>query len=178
MGTKIEQTRFEALEPGTYRARIGAATLEASEYSDTGQQVALRFDLLEEGLEERSIRAWANPKLTGGKKASKLYTWVSMILFSGRPLPDGWTLDLDDLIDREVMLVIEVKPDSGYNRVAQLLPLRRNAPARPAPVQNAQPPALSTRAAMAPEPPDLPGLSDDQLALADPGPEDDDGIDW
>lgn len=176
MGIKIEQTVFEALEPGTYRARIGAAALEASEYSDTGQQVALRFDLAEAGLEGRSIRAWANPKLTGGKKPSKLYTWTSVLLFGGKPLPDGFVLDLDALIDREALLVVEIKADSGYNRVASVLPLRRNAPARTPPAQSAQSPATQPRATEAQEPPDLPALEDDQLLLVDPGPTDDDDL--
>jgi len=177
MGVKIEQTKFESLEPGTYRARIGAATMEKSEYSDTGEQVALRFDLLDEGLTDRSIRAWANPKLTGGKKPSKLYTWCSILLFGGKPLPEGWSLDLDELINREALLVVEVRSDTGYNRITQLLPLRRSGPARPAlppvPAPNAQPPAEQARATVTPsEPPDWPDLTDDELV--DPGAEADD----
>lgn len=177
MGTRIEQTKFESLEPGTYRARIGAVTLEESEYGSSGQQVALRFDLLDEGLTDRSIRAWANPKLTGGKKPSKLYTWCSILLFGGKPLPEGWSLDLDELIDRETLLVVEVKPDTGYNRITQLLPLRRSGPTRPAPpaqpTPNAQPPATQPRATVTPnEPPEWPDLTDDQLV--DPGAEADD----
>ena len=133
MGRVIEQTKYEALEPGTYRARLGSVTIEPSEYSDTGEQVAMRWDFTEPGFEGKSIRAWANPKLTGGKKPSKLYAWCSMILFGGRPLPEGWQLDLDGLLDREALLVVEIKPDTGYNRVVQVLPIRQARAAQPTP---------------------------------------------
>src|SRR5450759_4676919 len=123
MGTKIAQTVFEALEPGTYRAKLGAVMMESSEYSETGEQVAMRFDITEPGFDGKSMRAWANPKLSGGKKPSKLYQWCFMLLFGGKPLPEGWELDLDDLLDLEFLLVVEVKPDTGYNRVVQLLPM-------------------------------------------------------
>ncbi len=127
MGRLIEQTKFAALEAGTYRGRLASAVIEHSEYTDSGEQIALRFDLLEPELAGRSIRAWANPKLTGGKKPSKLYTWCSVLLFGGGPLPPNFSLDLDDLLGREALLVVEVKADTGYNRIVQLLPVRRSA---------------------------------------------------
>jgi hypothetical protein len=176
MGTKITQSKFEALEAGTYRARLSAAVMEHSEYSDSGEQVAMRFDLLEPGLEDRSVRAWANPKLTGGKKPSKLYTWCSIILFGGKPLPDDFELDLDDLLDREVRVVVEVKPDTGYNRILQLLPVRRPVPplshrpdASTRATTSAQAPASSPQVPAEPEFPPM-----DWDALADPGPTNED----
>ena len=47
MGRVIEQTSFEALEPGTYHARLGAVAVEDGDY---GEQVVMRWDLLEDGL--------------------------------------------------------------------------------------------------------------------------------
>ena len=132
MGRVIEQTSFEALEPGTYHARLGAVAVEDGDY---GEQVVMRWDLLEDGLEDRSVKAWANPKLTGGKKPSKLYGWVAALMFGGRPLPDGFALDLDQLLDKEALLVVDVKPDSGFNKITSILPLRRNGgKPTPAPV--------------------------------------------
>ena len=72
MGTVIPQTRFEVLEPGMYRAKVGAVAVEDGTY---GQQVALRFDLLDEGVDGRSItdrfvKAWATAKLSGNTPLS------------------------------------------------------------------------------------------------------------
>lgn len=129
MGTVIPQTVYETLEPGTYRGKLAAAVVEDGEY---GKQVAARFDLLDEGFEDRSVRAWASAKLSGGKRPSKLWGWTSALLFNGKPLPEGFDLDLDTLLDREALLVVEVVQKDGIdrNRVAQLLPLR---PAKAAP---------------------------------------------
>ena len=123
MGTVIAQTTYETLEPGTYRARLGAAVIEDGDY---GKQVAARFDLLDEGFEDRFVKAWASAKLSGGKRPSKLWGWTSALLFNGKPLPEGFDLDLDNLLDREALLVVEVVQKDGIdrNRVAQLLPLR------------------------------------------------------
>jgi hypothetical protein len=52
MGTVIPQTKVEVLEPGTYRAKVGAVAVEDGTY---GPQVALRFDLLDEEGDGRSI---------------------------------------------------------------------------------------------------------------------------
>lgn len=132
MGTVIPQTVYESLEPGTYRARLGAAVVEDGDF---GQQVAMRWDLLDEGFEDRFLRAWASAKLSGGKRPSKLYTWTSVLLFGGKPLPEGYDLDLDTLLDREALLVVETVQKDGIdrNRVTQLLPLRQAKAAAPAP---------------------------------------------
>jgi len=132
MGRIIEQTVYEALEPGVYRAQLTAAAFETGEY---GEQLAMRWDFTEPGYEGRSIRMWANPKLTGGKKPSKLYTLCSVLVFGGKQLPEGWKLDVDTLLDREARLVIETKPDTGFNRIAQVLPIRTAKAAAPAPTQ-------------------------------------------
>jgi hypothetical protein len=89
------------------------------------------YEVLEPGYEDRSIRAWAAAKLTGGKRPSKLYIWASVLLFSGRPLPEGFDLDIDHLVGRSVLLVLEVVQKDGVerNRVAQLIPIRRNGAA-------------------------------------------------
>jgi hypothetical protein len=123
MGTVIAQTTYEALPAAVYRAKLAAAVVEDGEY---GKQVAARFDLLDEGFEDRSVRAWASAKLSGGKRPSKLWGWTSALLFNGKGLPEGYDLDLDTLLDREALLVVEVVQKDGVdrNRVAQLLPLR------------------------------------------------------
>ena len=123
MGTTIKQSVYEVLEAGTYRAKLGACALEDGDF---GPQVAVRFDLVEEGYEDKNIRAWASAKLSGGKRPSKLYGWTSALLFGGKPLPEGFDLDTDQLLDREALLIVEVVQKDGMerNRVAQLLPIR------------------------------------------------------
>ena len=74
MGTLIPQTRYDVLEPGTYRVRLGAVAVEDGIY---GTQVAMRFDLPDEGFAGRCVKAWAAAKLSGGKRPSKLYSWAS-----------------------------------------------------------------------------------------------------
>ena len=146
MGTVIPQTRYEVLEPGAYRAKVGAVAVEDGTY---GKQVALRFDLLDEGFTHRFIQAWAKAKLSGGKRPSKLYSWTSALLFGGKALPEEYDLDTDALLDREALALVEVTEKDGmsYNRIVQLLPLRaaRRQPEPPAP--EAAAPALEPAAA-------------------------------
>jgi hypothetical protein len=77
--------------------------------------------------------------LSGGKRPSKLYSWTSALLFGGKPLPEGYDLDTDELLGREALALVEVVEKDGvsYNRIAQLLPVRavkRSLPgAAPAP---------------------------------------------
>ena len=139
MGTVIPQTKYEVLEPGVYRAKVGAVTVEDGTY---GQQVALRFDLLDVGVDgpsitHRFIQAWAKAKLSGGKRPSKLYSWTSALLFAGKALPEEYDLDTDALLDREALARVEVTEKDGMstNRIVQLLPLRaaKKQPEPPAP---------------------------------------------
>jgi hypothetical protein len=148
MGTVIPQTKHEVLEPGTYRAKVGAVAVEDGTY---GPQVALRFDLLDDGgdgpsVTHRFIQAWAKAKLSGGKRPSKLYSWTSALLFAGKALPEQYDLDTDALLDREALALVEVTEKDGmsYNRIVQLLPLRaaRKQPDAPEP----EPPAAEAPA--------------------------------
>ena len=111
-----------------YRAKVGAVAVEDGTY---GQQVALRFDLLDDGVDgpsisDRFIQAWAKAKLSGGKRPSKLYSWTSALLFAGKALPEEYDLDTDAVLGREALALVEVTEKDGmsYNRVVQLLPLR------------------------------------------------------
>ena len=123
MGTVIPQTTVEVLAPGMYRAKVGAVAVEDGTY---GQQVALRFDLLDDGLTDRFVKAWATAKLSGGKRPSKLYSWASALLFAGRALPEEYDLDTDALLGREALALVEVTEKDGMstNRIVQLFPLR------------------------------------------------------
>jgi hypothetical protein len=122
MGTLIPQTKYDVLEPGTYRVRLGAVAVEDGIY---GTQVVMRFDVLDEEYAGRCIKAWAAAKLSGGRRPSKLYSWTSALLFAGKPLPDDYDLDTDALRNREALALVEVVERDGvsYNRVVQLFPL-------------------------------------------------------
>ena len=149
MGTVIPQTTVEVLAPGMYRAKVGAVAVEDGTY---GQQVALRFDLLDEegagrSITGRCVKAWAKAKLSGGKRPSKLYSWTSALLFAGKALPEEYDLDTDALLGREALALVEVTEKDGMstNRIVHLFPLRavRKQPDRPKPEQP-EPPAAGT----------------------------------
>jgi hypothetical protein len=76
MDTLIPQTKVDVLPPGTHRVRLGAVAVEDGIY---GTQVAMRFDLLDEGFAGRCVpkglrKAWAAAKLSGGRRQAKLYS--------------------------------------------------------------------------------------------------------
>lgn len=121
--TVIKQSHYEAIDPGTYRAQVGAVALEDGQF---GPQLKVRFDLAagEDVPEGKSIMAWCSAKLS---PKSKLYAWVSALLFGGRGVPADYDLDTDALLDKAVLLLVEiVEKDGGeFNRVKELLPVRR-----------------------------------------------------
>ncbi len=123
MGTVIPQTNYEVLEPDMYRVQVGAVAVEDGTY---GQQVSLRFDLLDAEYTDRFVKAWASAKLSGGKRPSKLYAWTSALLFGGKPLPEAYNLDTDALLGREALALVKVVEKDGmsYNRIEELLPVR------------------------------------------------------
>jgi hypothetical protein len=53
--------------------------------------------------------------LSGGKRPSKLYSWTSALLFGGKPLPEGYDLDTDELLDRGALAMIEVVEKDGVS---------------------------------------------------------------
>jgi len=167
MGIKIEMTKYEPIPAGVYVAQVG--NVEEAE-GQFGSQLKIRFDLLDPDFDDRSLTGWTSCKLS---PKSKLWAWTKAAIFSGHDIPDGWSFDSDELLDKRVQIVVSAERGSDgevFNKVKDVLPLRQR-PARPA--SNAQPPATQPRATVTPnEPPEWPDLTDDQLV--DPGAEADD----
>ena len=95
MGTATSQTRCKLLEPGVYRVRVGECHIIEDHL---GTWVVIRFDLLERGQAQRSIKAWTNAELIGGERPSQLYSWISALDFGGEALPEGFGLESATLL--------------------------------------------------------------------------------
>jgi hypothetical protein len=131
MATIIKQRVYEALPPGEYLARIGAAALEPSKFNANQSQVRVRFDITQPGFEGRDVQGFCTASFA---PSTKLYAWARAA-FGGRPIPVGYDLALEHLLDREVTLVLSHKPaadGSGrvYNQIDAVLP----AGTQPAPM--------------------------------------------
>ncbi len=174
MGIKIEQTKYEPIPAGVYMAQVGNVEQAEGQF---GSQLKIRFDLLDPDFSDRSLTGWTSCKLS---PKAKLWAWAKAAIFGGRAIPDDYTFDSDDLLDKRVQIVVSTERGSDgetYNKVKDVLPVRAALPTRRAqPAPDAQPPAMQPRATVAQtshaEPPGWPELSDDDLA--DPGPTDED----
>jgi hypothetical protein len=64
--------------------------------------------------------------LIGGERRSTLYSWISALVFHGKPLPEGSTLNTASLLLREALAGIALIDRDGllYNRIFCLYPLR------------------------------------------------------
>jgi hypothetical protein len=175
MGIQVQRTKSEPIPAGLYAATIEDVAQETGKF---GEQLKVKFLIEEEGFEGKVLAGWASLAFS---PKSKLYGWVRCAVFGGRDVPaDYQVFDSDHLIGRRVFLSVDTaKGDNGeiYNKVKDLLPYRRSAAQPPKPAENAQPPAVTTRAASAApskpsDPPDWPDW--DEASLRDPGPTDED----
>jgi hypothetical protein len=120
------KSRRALVESGAYHVKVGEWYEMESEL---GTHVVIRFDLVDEGPMQRSVVACVDAELTGGKEPSQLYSWISALLFGGKPLPEGYSLRTDSPLLREAWLEIEAFHEGPlhYNRIIRLSPLRDEA---------------------------------------------------
>lgn len=99
MSIKIQQSTYEAVEPGVYPGRITDIVEEDGIY---GPQLKVYFHLdpSEEYEDGKQLYAWCSRKFS---PKSKLYLWTQAIL--GRIAPD-YVFDSDDILNKGVMVVI------------------------------------------------------------------------
>ena len=85
MRTATTHIRWEPLEPGVYRVTVAEwYTLE----TPFGTSVVIRFERpKKKGWLRPSIKVTVDPELTGGERPSRLYSWISALVFDGGPLP-------------------------------------------------------------------------------------------
>ena len=126
MSIKIQQSTYEALEPGVYPGKITDIQEEDGAY---GPQLKVYF-LLDpfEGYEAgKQLYSWCSRKFS---PKSKLYSWTQAIL--GRITPD-YVFDSDDILEKPVLVVIDNRFSADgsqlYAYVASLKPLpkKRNS---------------------------------------------------
>lgn len=126
MSIKIEQSTYEAVEPGVYPGKITDIVEEDGLY---GPQLKVYFDLDPfEGYEAgKQIYAWCSRKFS---PKSKLYGWTQAIL--GRITPD-YVFDSDDILNKPVMIVIDNRYSADgsqlfdYVESLKPLPKKRNS---------------------------------------------------
>lgn len=121
--TILKVQTYKTVDAGTYTARVADVVVE--ENGQFGPQVKAIFELLDEEVAGKTLVGWASAKLS---PKSKLYGWVSALLFRGKGIPEGYiTVDTDTLKGVECILVVgvEQRPDGAeYNRVEHVLPAK------------------------------------------------------
>ena len=84
---------YETVDAGMYPARV--ADVVWDENGQFGPQVKAIFELTEEEVAGKTLVGWASAKLS---PKSKLYGWVSALLFRGKGIPEGYpAVDTDTL---------------------------------------------------------------------------------
>lgn len=117
------EANFEVVEAGVYPGKLKEISEGSGEYGDF-----LRFEwtLLDDdgAATETTISGLCNPLLNS---RSKLGAWAQAHL--GEELRVGQELDLDELIDKKVMLTVSVEPrkdgQGDRNKVTAVSPMRR-----------------------------------------------------
>jgi len=133
---KIPQTKYETIEGGTYR---GYATEAVEDEGQYGPQVKFTMHLNEPNVD---LLAWATRSFSN---KSKLYKWTKAF-WGGVEIPEDYNLDTDDLLERPVLVNVELKEgkDGPYNKVADILPIPKEgvvaAVPIPAPAPEGPPP--------------------------------------
>ena len=149
MGFVIRQTLIELLPVGEYPAIISAVEPAEGQY---GPQLKFTFSLT--GRHQ-------GKKLTGYCSQSfniksNLFKWTRAAL-GGRDIPPDWDLDIDQLLDKPVILVAIKKTGSDgteFNKIDSLLPARPTSPA--AQTRGAGPSSPATPVSGPPDEDDLP----------------------
>jgi len=133
---EIPQTIYEVLEPGTYQARLVSVEEKDGAW---GSFLKLGFELEDPDYEGIAVTGAASAKFSN---RSKLYRWTRAML-GGREIPTSYTWKSKDLISRRCILSLDITEDENgaqFNRVADVLPLRKRAKKAAVPAQEAAPP--------------------------------------
>jgi hypothetical protein len=112
MGIKIEQTTYEAVPTGEYKAVITEISQTEGKF---GPQLQIKSEISAGPYAGNVLLCWVSPKFS---PKSRLYEWVEAAL--AMPVPKSYTFDSDDLIGREViatLVVRELESGGEVNRV-------------------------------------------------------------
>ena len=130
MSVKIEQTVYEVLPVGQYRAKLSAVEEHEGQWGDF---LKLIFTIEEGDHVGSNVTGVASARFSS---RSKLYKWTKALL-GGRAIPTSYMWSSDDLVGRRVLLSLDIiqDEDSEFNRIEGMFPLREPAKATVAPVQ-------------------------------------------
>ena len=117
MGIKIEQTTFDAVPTGEYKAVITA--IEPAE-GKFGPQLQIKSEINDGPYAGNTFLCWVSPKFS---PKSRLYEWVEAAL--AMPVPKSYTFDSDHLIGREVIATLVVRELDGGGEVNRVDKVRK-----------------------------------------------------
>ncbi len=109
MGIKIEQTTYDAVPTGDYKAVITAIEQVEGKF---GPQLQIKSEINHGPYAGNTFLCWVSPKFS---PKSRLYEWVEAAL--AMPVPKTYTFDSDHLIGREVVATLVVRELDGGGEV-------------------------------------------------------------
>ena len=109
MGIKIEQTTYDAVPTGDYKAVITAIEQVEGKF---GPQLQIKSEINTGPYAGNTFLCWVSPKFS---PKSRLYEWVEAAL--AMPVPKTYTFDSDHLIGREVVATLVVRELDGGGEV-------------------------------------------------------------
>ena len=126
MSIKIEMTKYEAVDPGIYPGKITSIDEEEGKF---GPQIKFTFELETDNGDQKTLIGWTSKRFS---KKSKLYSWTTSLL---GVLPDNYTFDSDDLIGKEVLLVVGLRHGTDgvtlFNSIESIKPMNQKKPVIP-----------------------------------------------
>ena len=107
--TTYEYKKIELLPQGYYPATIIMVETTAGNY---GTQEKFTFDL----GNRRELLGWASGSFTN---KSKMFRWAQSALFAGQPIPEGYLLDTNAFVGKQVVLLVTqlVNSSGTFNKV-------------------------------------------------------------
>lgn len=109
MGIKIEQTTYDAVPTGEYKAVITEISPAEGKF---GPQLQIKSEINDGPYAGNTFLCWVSPKFS---PKSRLYEWVEAAL--AMPVPKSYTFDSDHLIGREVIATLVVRELDGGGEV-------------------------------------------------------------
>jgi hypothetical protein len=109
MGIKIEQTTFDAVPTGEYKAVITAIEQVEGKF---GPQLQIKSEINDGPYAGNTFLSWVSPKFS---PKSRLFDWVEAAM--AMAVPKSYTFDSDHLIGREVIATLVVRELDGGGEV-------------------------------------------------------------
>lgn len=133
MGIVINQSKGgELIETGEYPARV--VSIEEAD-GQFGPQLKWKFELTGPDTSGKTLSAWCSQNFS---IKSKLYAWT-LAAFGGNPIPETYAFDSDDVIGRNVRLVVVVKAKADGSEFSKIDQVKASKTKPSHPVQSKPP---------------------------------------